>query len=122
MPRLYCSADSHDKRCALLAIAELIDIRYVSENAARITAMARSIKAVLTNSTDPKLLKQAARTMGQLVQTAGAMSADVVEREIRDALGRLNHRHPQNESRCIGACFMLRELTGMFKDLHCNSI
>ena len=74
--------------------------------------MARSIKAVTTNTTDPKLLKQAARTMGHLVQTSGALTADVVEREVRDALDRLNQRHPRNEIRRLGACYMLRELAG----------
>jgi hypothetical protein len=58
---VLCSNDVADKRTALLAIEELIKAKVTVENSARINALARSIKMVMSSCSDHRILKQCAQ-------------------------------------------------------------
>ena len=60
-------------------------LQLLGENAAKISNFASYLRSVFRTDTDPTTLEVAAATLGHLVQTGGALTADVVEYEVRSA-------------------------------------
>lgn len=56
----------------------------LGENPAKIVNFAGYLRNVFYADTDPTTLEVAAATLGHLVQTGGALTADVVEFEVRN--------------------------------------
>ena len=54
----------------------------LGENPAKIVNFAGYLRNVFRTDTDPTTLEVAAATLGHLVQTGGALTADVVEFEV----------------------------------------
>lgn len=65
-------------------------LQLLGENAAKISNFASYLRSVFRTDTDPTTLEVAAATLGHLVQTGGALTADVVEYEVRSALSAHN--------------------------------
>lgn len=57
----------------------------LGENPAKIVNFAGYLRNVFRTDTDPTTLEVAAATLGHLVQAGGALTADVVEFEVRPA-------------------------------------
>ena len=57
-------------------------LQLLGENAAKISNFASYLRSVFRTDTDPVTLEAAAATLGHLVQTGGALTADVVEYEV----------------------------------------
>ncbi len=57
-------------------------MQLLGENAAKISNFATYLRSVFRTDTDPVTLEIAAATLGHLVQTGGALTADVVEYEV----------------------------------------
>lgn len=57
-------------------------MQLLGENAAKISNFAIYLRSVFRTDTDPVTLEVAAATLGHLVQTGGALTADVVEYEV----------------------------------------
>ena len=57
-------------------------MQLLGENAAKISNFATYLRSVFRTDTDPVTLEVAAATLGHLVQTGGALTADVVEYEV----------------------------------------
>ena len=57
-------------------------VQLLGENAAKISNFATYLRSVFRTDTDPVTLEVAAATLGHLVQTGGALTADVVEYEV----------------------------------------
>ena len=57
-------------------------LQLLGENAAKISNFASYLRSVFRTDTDPVTLEVAAATLGHLVQTGGALTADVVEYEV----------------------------------------
>ena len=57
-------------------------LQLLGENAAKISNFASYLRSVFRTDTDPTTLEVAAATLGHLVQTGGALTADVVEYEV----------------------------------------
>ena len=60
-------------------------MQLLGENAAKISNFATYLRSVFRTDTDPVTLEVAAATLGHLVQTGGALTADVVEYEVLTA-------------------------------------
>ena len=58
-------------------------MQLLGENPAKIVNFAGYLRNVFRTDTDPTTLEVAAATLGHLVQTGGALTADVVEFEVR---------------------------------------
>ena len=61
-------------------------VQLLGENAAKISNFASYLRSVFRTDTDPTTLEVAAATLGHLVQTGGALTADVVEYEVSHQL------------------------------------
>ena len=61
-------------------------LQLLGENAAKISNFASYLRSVFRTDTDPTTLEVAAATLGHLVQTGGALTADVVEYEVHTPL------------------------------------
>ena len=57
-------------------------MQLLGENAAKISNFASYLRSVFRTDTDPVTLEVAAATLGHLVQSGGALTADVVEFEV----------------------------------------
>ncbi len=57
-------------------------VQLLGENAAKISNFATYLRSVFRTDTDPVTVEVAAATLGHLVQTGGALTADVVEYEV----------------------------------------
>ncbi|KIY93538.1 FKBP12-rapamycin complex-associated protein [Monoraphidium neglectum] len=68
------------------------------------------LRRLFEDSQDLVLLEVAATALGHLVRSGGPMMADVVERQVRDALPWLNPRLEPSEGRRYAAVLILREL------------
>lgn len=55
----------------------------MGDDTAKTSRFAHALSRVLDDTDDSVLMHTAARTMGHLVKSGGAMTADIVEREVR---------------------------------------
>ena len=76
-------------------------LQLLGENAAKISNFASFLRSVFRTDTDPVTLEVAAATLGHLVQTGGALTADVVEYEVCRCF---------TSFCCYPSCFDIREL------------
>lgn len=97
--------DPAEKIGGILAIEQLISID-VDDAAQRTTRYANSLQNAL-KSNDNKVLVFAAHALGRLATPGGALTAELVEREVQSALEWLNERQ---ESRRFAAVLVIREL------------
>jgi hypothetical protein len=72
-PHALAHAHPHTHPCAQL----------VGDDSAKTSRFAHALSRVLDDTDDGSLAHCAARTMGHLVKSGGAMTADIVEREVR---------------------------------------
>uniref|UniRef100_A0A7S1SYY6 Serine/threonine-protein kinase TOR n=1 Tax=Tetraselmis chuii TaxID=63592 RepID=A0A7S1SYY6_9CHLO len=105
---LLTSSEPSDRYGGVLAIDELIDVEILGEHASKISRFAGYLRDVFLPATDLATLELASRTMGHLVFSGGALTADVVESEVRRSLEWL--QRSQNESRRYAAVLILREM------------
>ena len=105
------SPDTSRRLGAVLAIDELVTMKAaVGDDAARTAHFSGMLRRLFEDSQDPALLEAAAQTLGRLVRGGGPMVADVVERQVRDALPWLSPRLEPSEARRYAAALVLREL------------
>ncbi|DBA66640.1 TPA: hypothetical protein ACH3X2_002209 [Trebouxia sp. C0005] len=102
------SSDQNERLGGVLSVDELIDVKLLGENAAKISNFAIYLRSVFRTDTDPVTLEVAAATLGHLVQTGGALTADVVEYEVKRSLDWL--RGESQGNRRYAAVLILREM------------
>nr|ABB13529.1 target of rapamycin kinase [Chlamydomonas reinhardtii] len=93
----------------VLAIDELIDVKLSGDDAAKTARLSGLLSRVLEESEDPVLSESASHTLGHLVRSGGAMTSDIVEKEIRRSLAWCDPRNEPNESRRLTALLVLTE-------------
>lgn len=94
----------------IYAIDDLIDAKIGGDESTKTTKFAMLLGRILEETDDQGLLEAASATLGHLVANGGAMTADVVDREVKRAIrwldpsldGGDNHRH--------AAVLVLREM------------
>lgn len=82
---LVCSPDPAEKLGGIYAIDELIDVQ-LGENAAKFSRFAnylRELPFAIGTPCDTAIVNASVDTLGHLVRTGGALTADVVEFEVR---------------------------------------
>ncbi|BDA44527.1 Serine/threonine-protein kinase TOR [Coccomyxa sp. Obi] len=104
---LISSNDQNERLGGVLAIDELIDVKLLGEDAAKTSYFASYLREVFQPNTDPMTMEVAASTLGHLVKSGGALTADIVEFEVRRAIEWLGDR---GEARRYAAALILREL------------
>ena len=106
--RLVNSPDVRRRLGGVYAIDQLTDVK-MGENVGKINRFATYLRDVFTPTCEPELAEAASRALGHLVQVGGALTADVVESEVRRSLGWL--QAPERvEARRYAAVLILREL------------
>eukprot|EP00741_Cyanophora_paradoxa_P013833 tig00020710_g13353.t1 len=105
---LVNSADTYEKIGGIMAIDELIDVD-CEENANNIARFANYLRNILPNS-DEKTVLYAAKALGHLARTGGALTTDFVEFEVKRALEWLPAADKAYEPRRYAAVLVLREL------------
>ncbi|KAK1369657.1 Serine/threonine-protein kinase TOR [Heracleum sosnowskyi] len=70
---------------ALRAIDELIDLKF-GENVSKVSKFANYMRTVFESKRDPEILILASRVLGHLARAGGAMTADEVECQVKNAL------------------------------------
>ncbi|KAF3328854.1 Serine/threonine-protein kinase TOR [Carex littledalei] len=79
------SSDTAENLLALRAIDALIDVPY-GENASKVSKFSNYLRMVFEVKREPKMLVLASSVLGHLARAGGAMTADEVERQIKNAL------------------------------------
>lgn len=92
---------------ALRAIDELIDVT-LGESASKVSKFSGYMRTVFEAKRDPEVLILASRVLGHLARAGGAMTADEVERQIKNALDWL--RGERVEYRRFAAVLILKEM------------
>lgn len=83
--RIHVLAESNevsDNLAAVRAIDELIDVQ-LGEIATKIAKFASYLRSIFESKTDSDVLVNASRALGHLAATGGALTADVVEYQVR---------------------------------------
>ncbi|PHT28197.1 Serine/threonine-protein kinase TOR [Capsicum baccatum] len=92
---------------ALRAIDELIDVT-ISENASKVAKFSNYMSAAFETKRDPKILVLASKVLSHLDRSGGAMTAEEVEHQVKDALEWL--RGERIEYRRFAAVLILKEM------------
>ncbi|KAL3515383.1 hypothetical protein ACH5RR_022285 [Cinchona calisaya] len=92
---------------ALRAIDELIDVS-IGENAMKVSKISNYMRNVFESKRERDILVHASLVLGHLARAGGAMTADEVERQIKNALEWL--RGDRIESRRFAAVLILKEM------------
>ncbi|CAK9144989.1 unnamed protein product [Ilex paraguariensis] len=92
---------------ALRAIDELIDVA-LGENASKVSKFSSYMRTVFEVKRDPKILVLASEVLGHLARAGGAMTADEVERQLKNALEWLGGERV--EYRRFAAVLILKEM------------
>ncbi len=82
IPVCLCTCQSSFTNSKQHGINLSLCVQLLGENAAKISNFATYLRSVFRTDTDPVTLEVAAATLGHLVQTGGALTADVVEYEV----------------------------------------
>lgn len=101
------SGDVAENMGALRAINELIDVP-LGESASRVSKFSNYIRTVFELKREREILVLASRVLGHLARAGGAMTADEVEHQIRNALDWL--RGERLEYRLLAAVLILKEM------------
>ncbi|KAH7665067.1 Non-specific serine/threonine protein kinase protein [Dioscorea alata] len=101
------SNDFAENLGALRAIDELIDVT-LGESASKVSKFSSYMRTVFEVKRDPEILILASRVLGHLARAGGAMTADEVERQIKNALDWL--RGDRIEYRRFAAVLILKEM------------
>ncbi|MEW5302322.1 MAG: hypothetical protein WDW36_005122 [Sanguina aurantia] len=94
----------------VLAIDDLIDVKTGGDDAAKTSRLALLLSRSLEDADDPLLIDMAAHTLGRLVRCSGAMTSDIVEREIKRALSWCDPKVEPLEIRRLAGVLLLREM------------
>ncbi|XP_077223933.1 target of rapamycin isoform X2 [Tasmannia lanceolata] len=108
--RIATLLESHDvaeNLGALRAIDELIDVT-LGESASKVSKFSNYMRAVFEVKRDPEVLILASRVLGHLASAGGAMTADDVELQVKNALDWL--RGDRVEYRRFAAVLILKEM------------
>ncbi|KAJ8485116.1 hypothetical protein OPV22_017601 [Ensete ventricosum] len=92
---------------ALRAINELIDVS-LGESASKVSKLSSYMRTLFEVKRDPEVLVLASEVLGHLVRAGGAMTADEVERQIKNALDWLHGE--RIEYRRFAAVLILKEM------------
>ncbi|GIL44136.1 hypothetical protein Vafri_1666 [Volvox africanus] len=106
---LFKGNDITRRMGGVLAVDELTDVKLSGDDAAKTSRLASMLSRVLEDSEDATLSEAAAHTLGHLVRSGGAMTSDIVEKEIRRALLWCDPRVEPSESRRLTALLVLHE-------------
>jgi len=106
---LINSSDPNDKLGGIAAIYELTD-EPVPDNETKIVRFANYLRVVAPSTSDPAVLRLAAKALGHLARAGGTMTADFVEYEGKRALEWLQAIETRVESRKLASVLILREL------------
>ncbi|GMH23702.1 hypothetical protein Nepgr_025545 [Nepenthes gracilis] len=101
------SNDVSENLGALRAINELIELP-LGESAPRVSRFSNYIRTVFETKSDREILIVASRVLGHLARAGGAMTADEVEHQIKNALEWL--RAERVEHRRLAAVLILKEM------------
>ncbi|GAB2292090.1 hypothetical protein Dimus_026338 [Dionaea muscipula] len=101
------SNDAADNLGALQAVDELIEFP-LGESASRVSRFSSYVRGVLESKRDRDTLIAASRVLGHLARAGGAMTADEVEHQIRNALHWLHGERV--EHRRLAAVLILKEM------------
>ncbi|XP_074572810.1 serine/threonine-protein kinase TOR [Curcuma longa] len=96
-----------DNLGALRAINELIDVS-LGESASKVSKLTAYMRMLFEVKRDPEVLILASEVLGHLVKSGGAMTADEVERQIKNAFGWLHGE--RIEYRRFAAVLILKEM------------
>ncbi|XP_020086675.1 serine/threonine-protein kinase TOR isoform X1 [Ananas comosus] len=96
-----------DNLLALRAIDALIDVSF-GESASKVSKFSAYLRNVFELKRDPEILVLASTVLGHLARAGGAMTADEVERQIKNALEWL--RGERVEFRRFAAVLILKEM------------
>lgn len=108
LQQLVAHPDPWKKLGGVLAIRELCDVKLAGENAAKLSKFASFLKKVLEGDTEPQIKALAASTLGQLVRSGGALTAEIVENQVQVAFEWLQGK--EGEGNVYGAVLILREM------------
>ncbi|KAH7836314.1 hypothetical protein Vadar_034584 [Vaccinium darrowii] len=101
------SNDVGENLGALRAIDELIDVS-LGENASKVSRFSSYMRTVFEVKRDPKILVLASKVLGHLARAGGAMTADEVEWQVKNALDWL--KGERIEYRRFAAVLILKEM------------
>ncbi|KAG9440008.1 hypothetical protein H6P81_020173 [Aristolochia fimbriata] len=101
------SNDVAENLGALRAIDELIDVP-LGESASKVSKFSNYMRTVFEVKRDPEILILASKVLGHLARAGGAMTADDVERQVKNALDWL--RGERVEYRRFAAVLILKEM------------
>eukprot|EP00850_Spirogloea_muscicola_P011604 SM000072S21238 [mRNA] locus=s72:583526:601430:+ [translate_table: standard] len=105
---LVDSPDALDNLGAVRAIQQLIALK-LGEDATKISRFASSLRTIFEEKQDPDVLLAATAALGLLARTGGALTADVVEFQVKQALDWL-HAPATPDSRRYAAVLILKEM------------
>lgn len=101
------SNDVNDNLCAVRAIDELIDVQ-LGEIATKIAKFASYLRIIFEHKKDNDVLIEASRALGHLAATGGALTADVVEYQVKKSLEWLQGERVENHR--LAAVLILKEM------------
>ncbi|KAG0576661.1 hypothetical protein KC19_5G097200 [Ceratodon purpureus] len=101
------SGDVSDNLAAVRAIDELIDVQ-LGEIATKIAKFASCLRNVFEHKKDSEVLINASRALGHLAATGGALTADVVEYQVKKSLEWLQGERVENHR--LAAVLILKEM------------
>ncbi|XAR52952.1 Non-specific serine/threonine protein kinase [Bertholletia excelsa] len=101
------SNDVAENLGALRAIDELIDVS-LGENASKVSKFSTYMRTVFEGKRDPEILLLASKVLGHLARAGGAMTADEVEWQVKNALQWLHGERV--EYRRFAAVLILKEM------------
>ena len=103
--------DIHRRIGGILAIDELIDVKTMGEDAAKIKGLASLLSKVLEEVEEPALMELATKSLGRLVKSGAAMTSEIVEREVRRSIFWLDPKSEgTTDNRKLAAVMLLREM------------
>ena len=106
--RLINSPDLRYRLGGVYAIDQLTDAK-LGENVGKINRFATYLRDVITPTCEPALAEAASRALGHLVSVGGALTADIVDMEVKRSIAWLRD-HERVEARRYAAVLILREL------------
>lgn len=101
------SDEVRDNLACVRAIRELIDLQ-LGEIATKIAKFASNLRHIFEHKTDSEVLVNASRALGHLAATGGALTADVVEYQVKKSLEWL--QEPRVENHRFAAVLILKEM------------
>ena len=106
--RLINSPDLRHRLGGVYAIDQLTDAK-LGENVGKINRFATYLRDVMTPTCEPQLAEAASRALGHLVSVGGALTADIVDMEVKRSIAWLSDLE-RVEARRYAAVLILREL------------